>query len=300
MAIFSSGPKKPARNISFRSKDQSQCPACNHSFTREQLLTGGGRLIAANLAKDLRRGYNESRKFGKVIPLIYPMVVCPQCLFTSFQNDFNNVDPESLVAIKNATVTRRTGIEKIVGPIDFNEDRHLVHGAASYLLAVDCYQLRGKEVAPTPKKAICSMRAAWLFGDMDDEFPNMGFDKIRDFMYLKAAQYYRPVLDIMSRGNEPHDQFTSLLGPDTDKNWGFDGVIYLNGYLTHKFVDTISKDPAKQFKYLDEAKRYLGKLYGMGKSSKSKPSIIIDLSKDLYDELNGRLQEMTNEGVTGS
>lgn len=289
------GQKKVGRNISFRSKDHSRCPICNHTFTREQLLTGGGRLIAGDLSKELRRGYNESRKFGKVIPLIYPMVVCPQCLFTSFQNDFNQVDLPSLDKLKKSTVNRRTGIEKIIGPIDFTEERNLVHGAASYLLAVDCYQQRGIDVAPTPKKAVCSMRAAWLFGDMEKEFPSMGFDRIRDFMYLKAVQYYRPVLEIMTRGNENHDQFTSLLGPDTDKNWGFDGVIYLNGYLTYRFIEAISKDPAKQVKYLEEAKRYLGKLYGMGRSSKSKPSIIIDLSKDLYDDLNKRLNELTGQ-----
>lgn len=289
------GLKKPNRNISFRSKDQSYCPICNHGFTREQLLTGGGRLIAGNLSKELRRGYNESRKFGRVIPLIYPVVVCPQCLYSSFQNDFNMIEPVALERLRKAMVNRRTGIEKILGPLDFNDDRHLIHGAASYLLAIDCYQHRGTEVAPTPKKAICSMRAAWLFGDIHDEFPDMGFDQIRDFMYLKAVQYYRPVLEIMSRGNEPHDQFTSLLGPDTDKNWGFDGVIYLNGLLTYNYIDSITKDPQKQFKYLDEAKRYLGKLYGMGKSSKSKPSIIIDLAKDLYDELNTHLQQLSEE-----
>ncbi|MBW7857747.1 MAG: DUF2225 domain-containing protein [Leptonema sp. (in: Bacteria)] len=289
------GPKKASRNISFRSKDQSYCPVCNHGFTREQLLTGGGRLIAGNLSKELRRGYNESRKFGRVIPLIYPVVVCPQCLYSSFQNDFNMIEPVALERLRQGMVNRRTGIEKIVGPLDFNEDRHLIHGAASYLLAIDCYQQRGIEVAPTPKKAICSMRAAWLFGDIHDEFPDMGFNQIRDFMYLKAVQYYRPVLEIMSRGNEPHDQFTSLLGPDTDKNWGFDGVIYLNGLLTFKYIDSITKDHEKQVKYLDEAKRYLGKLYGMGKSSKSKPSVIIDLAKDLYDELNTHLQQLTGQ-----
>lgn len=289
------GQKKIGRNISFRSKDQSRCPICNHTFTREQLLTGGGRLIAGDLSVELRRGYNESRKFGRVIPLIYPIVVCPQCLFSSFPVDFNMVNASALDGLKQTTINRRTGIEKIVGPIDFNEDRHLVHGAASYLLAIDCYQHRGLEVAPTPKKAICSIRAAWLFGDMNDEFPNMGFDKIRDFMYLKAVQYYRSVLEIMSRGTEPHDQFTSLLGPDTDKNWGFDGVIYLNGYLTYKYIDAITKDRARQIKYLDEAKRFLGKLYGMGKSSKSKPSMIIDLSKDLYDEISGKLQLLTGQ-----
>ena len=51
-------------------------------------------------------------------------------------------------------------MEKIVGPVDFAEDRNMVTGAATYLLAIDCYQMRGMGVAPTPKKAICALRAA--------------------------------------------------------------------------------------------------------------------------------------------
>ena len=64
------------------------------------------------------------------------------------------------------------------------------------------------------------MRGAWLFSELDQEFPGMGYDKIVEFLYMKAVTYYSPTLEIMSNGREPHDQFIPLLGPDTDKKLG--------------------------------------------------------------------------------
>jgi len=290
--MFRSTSKQKTLSLSYRLKDQTRCSVCNHTFNREQLRSGGGRLIAGKLNQDLRRTYEVSKKYGKVYPLVYVMYTCPNCYFSAFPADFNTVTPAEIPEIKKRTSARKTGVAKVCGPVSFNDDRNLVLGAASYLLAIDCYQLRGRQVAPTPKKAICSIRAAWLFNDMNDEFPHMGFDRLSDFFYTKAVHYYSETLEIMSTGREPHDQFTSLLGPDTDNNWGFDGVIYLNGYLTKRFLDLLAKDVPTKLELLDRSKRFLGKLYGMGKASKSKPSAIIDLSKDLYDEISQEIQAL--------
>jgi hypothetical protein len=120
----------------------------------------------------------------------------------------------------------------------------------------------------------------------------MGFDQIVDFLYMKAVGYYAPTLEIMGNGREPHEQFISLMGPDTDKNWGFDGVIYLNGYLTRKYLDRLATSKEKKIEILDVCKRHLGKLYGMGRASSSKPSVIIDLAKDLYEAISEQLDEL--------
>lgn len=279
------------KSISYRLKDKTQCKVCNFEFQREQLHSGGGRLIAGKLTAELRRLYDVNKKFGKVYPLAYAMVVCPQCLFTSFPNDFNALQPDEVERLKKSITDRRTGIEKITGPVDFNEDRNLVLGAASYVLGIDCYQMRGYNVAPTPKKAICSIRGAWLFQDMADEFPGMNFEKVSEFLYTKAQNYYSPTLEIMSTGKEPVEQFQGLLGPDTDNNWAFDGVIYLNGYLTLKYLEQLAPTKEKKIELLDRSKRYLGKLYGMGKASKNKPSVIIDMAKDLYEVVSKKLDE---------
>jgi len=292
-------PINKQKSISYRAKENTVCPICDHEFQQELLHSGGGRLIAGKLTQELRRLYEPNKKFGRVFPLAYSVVVCPQCLYSGFSKDYRLIDPSEVENIQKRTVQRRTGIEKIVGPVDFHEDRNLVHGAASYVLAIDCYQLRGQNVAPTPKKAICSIRSAWLFGDLAEDFPTLGFDKVRDFMYTKAVEYYDPTLDIMSTGREPHEQFTMLLGPDTDNNWGFDGVIYLNGYLTLKYLKMLADTKEAQLELLDRNKRFLGKLYGMGRASKSKPSVIIDMSKELYESIQKLMEEMTGTVPAG-
>lgn len=109
--------------------------------------------------------------------------------------------------------------------------------------------------------------------------------------------YYKTLMDIMSSGSEPHDQFVHLLGPDTDKNWGFDGVIYLNGYFNFKFLDELAKNDEEKLKILEESKRLVGKLYGMGKASKAKPSVLINLARDLYESINAKIEQITGVKV---
>jgi uncharacterized protein (DUF2225 family) len=285
------------RNISYRMKDPVICPICGAKYFKEMLLTGGGRLIAGNLTPELRRLYVPSKKFGVVIPLIYPISVCPSCFYASFGDDFNKLQDVEITKIKSEINSRKEGIQKIFGKLNFDDNRNLVTGTASYILAIDCYQKRGYQVAPTPKKAICSLRAAWLLGDMHEKFPDIGYDKIQKFLYLKAMNYYKTLMDIMSSGSEPHDQFVHLLGPDTDKNWGFDGVIYLNGYFNFKFLDELAKNDEEKLKILEESKRLVGKLYGMGKASKAKPSVLINLARDLYESINAKIEQITGVKV---
>ncbi|MCB1172319.1 MAG: DUF2225 domain-containing protein [Leptospiraceae bacterium] len=282
----------PPKAISYRVKEGTTCPLCSFEYRREKLHSGGGRLIAGNLTKELRRLYQVSKKFGRVYPLAYEVSTCPNCLYSSYENDFNTLESGELQELKAKSADRRMQIEKILGPLDFNEDRNLVLGAASYLLAIDCYQKRGIDVAPTPKKAISAMRGAWLFGDLHDEFPGKGFDKVQSLLYMKAVGWYSPMLEIMSTGSEAHDKFIRLLGPDTDKNWGFDGVIYLNGYLSNKYLDQITTTEEQRIAILERNKQHLGKLYGAGRSSSSKPSVIINLAKDLYEDISKQLEEL--------
>ena len=278
--------------ISYRVKEGIPCPVCSFDYRREKLHSGGGRLIAADLTVELRRLYQVSKKFGRVYPLAYEVSTCPQCLYSAYEMDFKSLPPDELQEIKAATPDRRMNLEKILGPIDFNEDRNLVLGAASYLLALDCYQKRGLDVAPTPKKAISALRGAWLFGDLEEEFPGRGFAKVQDLLYMKAVGYYSPMLEIMGTGSEAHDKFIKMLGPDTDKNWGFDGVIYLNGYLSNKYLNRITKTPEQRLAVLERNKQHLGKLYGAGRSSSSKPSVLINLAKDLYEDISKQIDEI--------
>ncbi|MCE9499465.1 MAG: DUF2225 domain-containing protein [Leptospira sp.] len=284
-----------SKKASFRAKENSVCPVCDEIHQKENMFQGGGRLIAGKLTQDLRRLYEKNKKFGRINPNDYVISVCPKCLYATLQKDWSSISAPEIAKLKNSAPQRREFLEKILGPLDFKEDRNIVLGAGSYLLAVDCYQNRAPTCAPTPKKAVCAIRAAWYFDDLNTEYPGMSFDKVRDILYQRAATWYGITLEIMQSGSEPIDSAAGMLGPDTDNNWGFDGVVYLNAYLTMKFKDQMGDTPEKKLDLLVRAKRMLARLYGSGKSSKSKPSVIIDMSKELYEEYGKVIEEMGGE-----
>ena len=74
------------------------------------------------------------------------------------------------------------------------------------------------------------------------------------------------------------------MGPDTDKNYGWDGVIYLCGLLEYKYGQT--EDQAARLKKLDESKIAIARIFGLGKSTKEKPGPLLEHSRNLYDNLN--------------
>jgi hypothetical protein len=76
------------QKLTFFEKKQTACPVCDSKFFQEDLLSGGGRLIAGDLTKELRRRYEGSRKYGEVRPLLYAVTVCPVCYFAAFPQDF--------------------------------------------------------------------------------------------------------------------------------------------------------------------------------------------------------------------
>lgn len=85
------------------------------------------------------------------------------------------------------------------------------------------------------------------------------------------------------------------LGPDLDKNYGYDGVLYLSAYLEYKYGPR--KDTEMRKTYLNNAKRTLSRIFGMGKASKNKPSILLDLARDVRTKITEEIEE---EGENGS
>lgn len=276
------------KKISFRQKSPTICPVCSYEFQREELFSGGGRLIAGKLTDELRRGYEDNKKFGKVLPLVYQVTVCPGCFYSAYHKDFNTLEPEEIEKLREMTPARKGAVKKFFGSLDFNQDRNLPLGAASYLLVVDCYSVRNKKAAPTFKNAVSSIRAAWLFGDMALEFPEKPYKKISHFFYKKAYGHYLRVLDLIQTGGEPADAAGNM-GPDTDKNWGYDGILYVSAILTVK-VGAKEADVNKRIENFEKSKRFLGRLFGMGKASKSKPGELLDKTKILYEKINEMLE----------
>ena len=76
-------------------------------------------------------------------------------------------------------------------------------------------------------------------------------------------------------------------GPDTDKNYSYEGMLYICAYLRYKFGPAHSAEERKTS--LEEARRTIAKLFGMGKSSKDKPGAFLEHARALYDTINNEI-----------
>lgn len=284
--------KKPKR-ISFRQKNSTRCPVCSFEFHKEEMLTGGGRLIAGGLTDELRRRYQESKKYGIIYPLAYVLTVCPNCFYTAYPKDFEELDPKASDKLSEMTPARKRTVKKFFGSLDMDGEKNLEFGAVSYMLAVDCYTARDKKVAPTFKIALSSIRAAWLFSDLAEKYPDRPYKKISLFFYKKAYESYTKVLDLIQNGGEPAEAAGNM-GPDTDKNWGYEGILYLTAVLTLK-VGALEPDIHKRIEQYEKSKRYLSRLFGVGKTDKSRPSELLDRTRDLYETINEKVTRWKQE-----
>lgn len=276
--------------VTFFLKNDIECPVCGNIFKREELLTGRGRLIAQSISDELRRIYEPSKIYGTVNPLLYPITVCPKCLYACYHEDFNKLKPEGIQKAKQGYDKRKQIIDKIFPALDFNQLRILPHGAASYILAIECYDYFDKWVSPTIKKAISSIRAAWLLSDLETEDPLADFGDLENLFYKRALQYYLEVLQKQEKGQESFDGIKSL-GPDTDYNYQYDGILYLVGALTLK-TSYLQKNSPERVENLEKAKKIVSKMVGFGRVSKDKPSLIIEKARDLYDEIGKKIEEV--------
>jgi hypothetical protein len=285
--------KEKVKKVSYRHKETIKCPVCSLDFNREEMLTGGGRLIAGKLTDELRRLFEKNDKYGKVYPLAYLVTVCPRCLYAAYPKDFNTLLPDEIEKIREAAQARANTIKKFFGELNFNDDRNLQLGAASYLLAVDCYAIRNRKVAPTCKKAVSSIRAAWLFDDLAIEIPEKPYKKLSIFFYTKAYGFYHKIIDLLMTGQETLED-AGHIGPDFEKNWGYDGILYMCAILTVK-VGIKEPDINKRVKNFETTKRFLSRLFGDGKQSKSRPGDLMDKIRDLYDKINLMVEEWNKE-----
>ena len=278
--------------VSFFQKNKITCPVCQTSFFREEMLTGRGRLIAGELTEQLRRLYEPSAKVGEVFPLIYTMTVCPNCFYATLPEDFLLVPESAVDSLKDETDKRIMSVKHIFEEIDFHEPRQLTEGAASYILGISSYDHFDEDYSPTVKQGILALRAAWIFGDLDRKNPNENYDYLSKIMYRKARFFYTLAVQYESDGRQSIAN-TKHLGPDIDKNFGYDGVLYLSSYLElHHGPKEIEEQRQKALKY---AKRTVAKIFGMGRASKDKPSALLDLSRELYSSIGQYIKDDEDE-----
>ena len=269
--------------VSFFASKPIECPVCQTDFKQEVLRTGGGRIIAGDLLNDLRRSYKPNLKYGVVNPLIYNIVVCPQCLYATMPEDFKKPKPDVITELNETKDIRKKYITTIFGEeVDFRTNRTLMSGAVSMFLAISTYSNFPKDLSPTIKRAICSLRASWLCKDLIKEYPDRGFESIYWYFRKLAWKLYERFIRYAETGEETFDSIMKL-GPDVDTNYGYDGALYITSYLGYELKDFI--DEQEQYKKFTYYRTSLAKVFGFGKSSKEKPSNILHIAKDLHREI---------------
>ncbi|MCL2809267.1 MAG: DUF2225 domain-containing protein [Treponema sp.] len=274
--------------ITFQSKKEYECPACGANFHKEELLSGGGRLIAGKLTDELHRLYEPSAKYGEIFPLTYQSIVCPECWFSSMENDFPLLPPDKK-EIARSDVEKRMKKTTLVFPnINFGEGRTLMEGAASQYLTLYCYDYYNKQTSPTIKQGLAAIRCAWLLDELNKKYQGQHYDWLGTLFRRKAHYLYNEALSREQSGRETLSGI-KVFGPDTDKNYSYEGMLYMCAFLRYKYGPASNAEERKTS--LEDARRTIAKLFGMGKSSKDKPGAFLEHARTLYDTINKELSE---------
>ena len=277
--------KKP--KISYWSKNRCHCPVCQNNFEREEMLSGSGRMIAGELTDELHRVFEPSAKYGQIYPVIYSIGACPKCHTALFWSDFEEIqDNNSLNALLADSKNRKEIVNNMFPYYELTRERNLLDGAAMYYLALLSYEKVDLSYAPTMKRAIISLRLAWICRDLQKIVPEHNYDYAAEVFYRKAQFFYEQTL-INETGRIESIESVSHFGPDTDKNYGYDGIIYLSGLLEFKYGQ--HENLQLRLKKLEDSKKAIARIFGLGKSSKAKPGPLLEVARDLYDKMTAEL-----------
>ncbi|GHT85922.1 membrane protein [Spirochaetia bacterium] len=274
--------------ISFQSKESYGCPVCNAEFHREELLSGSGRLNAGVLTDELHRLYEPSAKYGDIYPLAYQATVCPECWFASMDKDFFDLPKVNRDKVIADQEKRKKDTLLIFPGVDFHENRGLVSGAASLYLTLRCYDFFPKDFSPTIKQGIAALRTGWLLDELNVQYPGQHYDWVATLFKKKAQFLYNDAIRREQSGIENLSS-VKVFGPDTDKNYAYEGALYLCALLKSKYGP--SSDAAQRTASLEEARRTVAKIFGMGKSSKAKPGSLLESAKALYENISKELNQ---------
>ncbi|GAB1432926.1 DUF2225 domain-containing protein [Spirochaetota bacterium] len=274
------------KKVSFYVKEPLRCPVCDASFRREELFSG--RVNADEMTDELHRTYKPLHAYGDVYPLVYEIDVCPSCFFAAYRHDFLPAGNKFQAVLKDSIEHRIEEVQRIFSPLDYQSPRRLLEGAASYYLVMLSYGFFSKEFAPSFKSGMSSLRAAWLCNELHSKSPNDNWDYVAAIFYKKARFYYKLAIELEQSGKEPYSVIRNL-GPDTDKNYGHEGVLYEAAILELKYGP--KEDTAKRHESLKMAKTSIARMFGFGRKNKAKPGPLLDKARDLYDRLKAELKE---------
>jgi len=201
---------RDTKKTTFFSKNPIRCPVCDTSFYKEDLLSGGGRLIAGELTEELHRTFEPSKKYGELYPLVYAVLVCPSCYYATYPQDFHEVKGEFIERLKEETDKRVQSVSLVFKDLDFTNYRGLKEGAASYFLAMMCYDLLDRHYSPTFKRALSALRAAWLLDALHRKAFGENYDYLSRLFYRKARFFYVQSVEMAQNGESDAEKILTM------------------------------------------------------------------------------------------
>ncbi|MCD6442472.1 MAG: DUF2225 domain-containing protein [Thermotogae bacterium] len=137
-------------------KKQFECPMCGTNFDSIKVFSEAVRVASRDT--DLKPNYEG------VNPLFFSLIVCPNCYYTAFERDFQELpkrlDPEKLVKLKKVLKVAKEKYN-----IDLSENRTLDDVIKIYSLAIVVYTLAGDDL----KLSELYLRLSWFFREKKDE-----------------------------------------------------------------------------------------------------------------------------------
>jgi uncharacterized protein (DUF2225 family) len=121
---------------------------------------------------------------------------------------------------------------------------------------------------------------------LNKKLPGQHYDWLATLFRKKAEFFYFEALSREQSGKEPMTGLKTF-GPDLDKNYSYEGMLYMCAYLRYKYGPSHNAEERKTS--LEDARRTIAKLFGMGRKSKDKPGAFLDLARKLYDAINQEL-----------
>jgi uncharacterized protein (DUF2225 family) len=161
-----------------------------------------------------------------------------------------------------------------------------MEAAASQYLTLRCYDFYTKHNSPTIKQGIASLRTAWFLDELNREYPKQHYDWLATLFRKKAQYFYTEALDREQKQIETMSSMKSF-GPDIDKNYSYEGMLYIYAYLCFKYGPDEGTEDRRAT--LEAARRTIAKLFGMGRKSKDKPGAFLDLARKVYNAINEEL-----------
>jgi uncharacterized protein (DUF2225 family) len=97
-------------------------------------------------------------------------------------------------------------------------------------------------------------------------------------------------LDLLQSGEEKLED-AGRMGPDTDKEWGYQGLQYIVGVLVFRFAEEMEQDLRTRIDIFERSRRMLAKMFGSGKADKNFPADLVDKTRDIHARMGELIDE---------